>query len=88
MSSEFKGKEQRAICYAARDAYFECAEKQPAGTDNKVACKDLFAKFESTCGSKWVEHFIRRKDYLKFKEELQKSGADAVDEARLKSKGR
>lgn len=78
---EFKGREQRNACYNARDTYFECFEKQKAG--EKVDCKDLLANFEKLCGKKWTEHFIRRRDYLKFKERLEKEGADAIDREKI-----
>lgn len=87
---EFKGREQRNECYSARDAYFDCLEsKQETGTttitdSSEGPCKELFAKFEKNCGKKWTEHFIRRRGYLKFKEKLEKEGAEAIDKKLLK----
>lgn len=76
---EFKGKAERSVCYKHRDAYFECAEKLPKDTDPMVACKDLYNMFEKNCGQKWTEHFLRRRDYLKFKEKLEKVGVEEID---------
>lgn len=71
---EFRGKEQRAKCYTARDAYFECFER----TNDKASCQELFNKFQDVCGQKWTEHFIRKRDYMKFKERQEKEG-DILD---------
>lgn len=81
---EFKGRKERADCYEARDAFFQCHEKQPEGVESKVACKDLFEKFERACGHKWTEHFIRKHSYEKFKDKLMKGGVEVVDEKKLK----
>jgi cytochrome c oxidase assembly factor 6 len=81
---EFKGRQQRAYCYEARDAFFVCHEKQPKGVDTKVACKDLFDKFEKACGHKWTEHFLRKHSYEKFKDKLMKDGVDAVDDEKMR----
>lgn len=86
MGSEFKGREERRICYAARDAYFECFEKLPEGADGQKGCGQLYANFEKTCGAKWTEHFIRRRKYLEFKERLEKEGVDSADERKYDSK--
>lgn len=74
---EFKGKEQRTQCYTARDTYFQCLEK------NKSSCEELFKDFEKLCGKKWVEHFIRRRQYLKFKDRIEKEGVDVIDKEKL-----
>lgn len=79
---EFKNREKRKECYSARDAYFECIDKQPANSD-KLACKDYLTKFEKSCGQKWTEHFIRRRDYLLFKEKVEKEGVDVIDKTKL-----
>lgn len=84
LMKEFKGRQERAECYEARDSYFACCEKQPDGTDCKSACKDLYDKFEKSCGAKWTEHFLRKHEYLKFKERLQTEGITALDSTKYK----
>lgn len=81
---EFKGRKERAECYDARDAYFVCCEKLPPDTDAKIACKELYEKFEKACGHKWLEHFMRKRDYTKFKEKLLNEGVDSVDSKKYK----
>lgn len=81
---EFKGREQRAECYKSRDAYFECVEKQTTENDrSKTNCQELYKSFEKTCGKKWTEHFIRRKDYLKFKDKIEKEGVENIDKQKF-----
>lgn len=77
----FKSREERTACYKARDDYFECFDKQKAG--EKVDCKKSLELFEKSCGKKWTEHFVRRRDYLKFKERLEKEGVDAIDKEKI-----
>lgn len=90
---EFKAREQRTQCYNARDLYYECLDKNL--TDNKIntataaatkqpsACRQLLDNFEKSCGKKWTEHFIRKRDYLKFKEIIEKEGVESFDKAKF-----
>lgn len=83
---EFKDKAKRTECYQARDAYFECIEHQSPGEKQmaKEACRKFYDNFEQLCGAKWTEHFVRKHDYLKFKEKLYTEGVDAVDAEKVK----
>lgn len=78
---EFKGKEQRAICYINRDLYFDCLDKNNNKSED---CRKFLAKFEEACGNKWTDHFIKKRDYIKFKDRLQKEGIEALDNSKLK----
>lgn len=81
----FKNREERQKCYSARDLYFDCVESQPAEqADPKQTCKQLYSQFESLCGIKWTEHFVRRRDYLKFKEKIEKDGVESIDQLKFK----
>lgn len=81
---EFKDRAARKVCYKARDAYLECFERQKDGSE----CKTLLEEFEKTCGAKWTEHFIRKHDYLKFKEKIYADGEDPIDSRFKSSKSR
>lgn len=81
---DFRGKDHRAKCYAARDAYFDCIGDQSGTKVDKKVCKELFAEFESLCGKKWTEHFVKRRDYLRFKEKLERGDKDIYDSEKLK----
>ena len=56
---------ERAICWAARDAYFACldanniidATKEPGATDAARACPQQSADFERDCAAAWVKYF-------------------------------
>lgn len=84
---EFKNKEQRLQCYNSRDAYYECLDQQEKKTDQKeqqvIACKNFYEKFEQLCGSKWTEHFVRKRDYLRFKDRIEKEGFESVDKKKI-----
>lgn len=81
---EFRNKEKRAQCYLARDEYFSCLDKYPeTSKEAEKACKTLFGKFEDQCGKKWTDHFIKKRDYLRFKERVQKEGIEAIDKSKL-----
>lgn len=79
---EFRGKEKRKACYAARDIYFECIEAD--GKD----CQKLDEAFKEACGLKWHEHFIRRRDYEKFKKRMETEGPNEEDIKQLSKANR
>lgn len=70
---EFRGKDKRRVCYAARDEYFVCLDK------NSEDCRKQYDSFEAACGLKWTEHFIRKRDYEKFKTRLETDGLTEED---------
>lgn len=90
---EFKDREQRTQCYSARDNYYECLDKNlidnkintatAAATKQPPACRQLLDSFEKSCGKKWTEHFIRKRDYMKFKERVEKEGVELIDKAKI-----
>jgi cytochrome c oxidase assembly factor 6 len=49
-------KEERAICWKARDDYWACLDNAEAkkNLDPESACKELLKIFESKCPSQWV----------------------------------
>lgn len=54
-------REQRQLCWNARDAYFSCLDRndivQPAEGelgDVKGVCADFRKAYESSCGKSWV----------------------------------
>lgn len=83
---EFTGKAHRTQCYSARDAYFSCIERYKDIADaeaKKQKCIETYKEFEKICGIKWTEHFIKRRDYLIFKEKLEKEGITSLDGAKI-----
>ncbi|ATY64092.1 Cytochrome c subunit VIb [Cordyceps militaris] len=56
---------ERAVCWAARDAYFGCldahsiidASKAPGAGAAAAACPETSAAFEKDCAAAWVKYF-------------------------------
>jgi len=67
----FPVKEERQKCWDARDRYWQCLDV--SGGENSK-CVELRSLYESTCPSQWVKHFDRKRNYLKFKEQIEKDG--------------
>jgi len=66
MSSESKKnlKSERQICYDSRDLYLECFERT---NGDKNQCRAEFKKFNDDCPVSWVQHFIRKHEFEKYK---------------------
>ncbi|CEF64540.1 Hypothetical protein SRAE_1000279400 [Strongyloides ratti] len=71
MASEVGLKDSRKKCYEARDIFLECFE---------------YKNFEKNCPVSWVDHFIRKYKFEKYKEELVKEGFEIADEKNKKNK--
>ncbi|CAG9761976.1 unnamed protein product [Ceutorhynchus assimilis] len=65
----FPTKEERAVCWSARDKYWECLDK---GAESQ--CKEFRKLYEQSCTAQWVKHFDRKRSYLAFKEKIEKEG--------------
>lgn len=81
----FPTKEERTKCWSARDKYWECLDKN--GTSEKDnTCTEFRKVFENSCKPQWVKHFDRRRDYLIFKEKIEKDGYEPLNENNYKPK--
>ncbi|XP_038056548.1 cytochrome c oxidase assembly factor 6 homolog [Patiria miniata] len=67
----FPNAESRKLCWAARDDYFKCLNNN-SGDETKCAQKRQ--GFDEHCSKTWVKYFIRRRDFLKYKDEVQEKG--------------
>ncbi|CAG0916693.1 unnamed protein product [Notodromas monacha] len=72
----FPTKSERQRCWAARDDYWACLDKEKMSED---ACSKFREAFCSSCPLQWVKHFDRRYKYLKFKEKMETEGFDPVE---------
>lgn len=63
-------KERRA-CWDARDLLWKCLDDH---NDNTTSCQHLQLEFENKCPAQWVKYFTKRRDFLKFKEKMEKEG--------------
>ncbi|CAJ0950607.1 unnamed protein product [Ranitomeya imitator] len=63
--------QERKACWDARDKYWECLQdnKEDAGQ-----CQQFRQGFEGLCPRQWIKYFDKRRDYLKFKEQLERKG--------------
>ncbi|KAL8567759.1 hypothetical protein ACOMHN_009067 [Nucella lapillus] len=78
----FPRSEERKKCWAARDSFWQCLTD---ATDDASKCMAQRAHFEASCAKQWVKYFDRRRDYLKYKERIEKEGFDPVEAAKAKA---
>lgn len=71
-------KTERAVCYKARDAFYECSRALGKDTDSK--CQDLRKAFEDNCPAAWVSHFDKRQVYNAYKQKLVTAGVKELGE--------
>uniref|UniRef100_A0A8C3F964 Cytochrome c oxidase assembly factor 6 homolog n=1 Tax=Chrysemys picta bellii TaxID=8478 RepID=A0A8C3F964_CHRPI len=60
--------EERKACWGARDEYWKCLDEN---MEDASRCQKLRCSFESRCPQQWVKYFDKRRDFLKYKEQLQ-----------------
>lgn len=68
-------KAERQKCWQARDEFWKCLDECD---DNRTKCKTQRSAFEASCTAQWVKYFDRRREFLKFKEKMDKEGFDPV----------
>ncbi|KAK7473682.1 hypothetical protein BaRGS_00035079 [Batillaria attramentaria] len=72
----FPKSEERKKCWSARDSYWQCLADNG---EDQSKCSKLRADFENSCVKQWVKYFDRRREYLKYKEKIEKDGFDPID---------
>ncbi|XP_019383215.1 PREDICTED: cytochrome c oxidase assembly factor 6 homolog [Gavialis gangeticus] len=60
--------EERQACWGARDQYWKCLDEH---AEDAAECRQIRLTFEARCPQQWVKYFDKRRDYLKYKEQLQ-----------------
>lgn len=80
----FPTKAERTQCWGARDKYWECLDKNNvgAGPDKDNVCKEFRKIYEKSCSAQWVKHFDRKRNYLAFKEKIEKDGYEPLSESK------
>lgn len=86
MRADMLLKEDRAKCWATRDAYWNCVidllkkpeNKDFGDTEIRQRCIGERDAYEAICPGVWVEHFDKKKEFelfkqQKFEEELKRS---------------
>lgn len=72
-------KTYREKCWAARDEFWKCLDKN---AEEKEKCQKYRQLFESSCPATWVTHFDQKREYEIFKRQL---AAGQVETEKLKS---
>lgn len=74
-------KEERTLCWGARDKYWECLDTNKIKEAAKDGpCAEFRKMYEKSCSIQWVKHFDRKRSYLQFKEKIEKEGYEPLDE--------
>ncbi|ESP02868.1 hypothetical protein LOTGIDRAFT_185601 [Lottia gigantea] len=76
----YPNKEEREICYKARDDFWKCVEDNDG---DKSKCKKLRSIYESKCSKSWVKHFDKRVEFLNYKKQMA-AGYDPITQEPLK----
>ncbi|XP_015439590.1 PREDICTED: cytochrome c oxidase assembly factor 6 homolog [Dufourea novaeangliae] len=74
----FPNKEDRTKCWNYRDEYWKCLDDGKSETE----CKRFRDQYEKFCPALWVKHFDRKREYLKFKEQIEQGGTCSIDGSR------
>ncbi|KAF7996647.1 hypothetical protein HCN44_002293 [Aphidius gifuensis] len=64
----FPSKTDRENCWNHRDEYWKCLDSKK----NEKDCQELRNQYVKFCPSQWVKHFDRKREYNKFKEQIEK----------------
>ncbi|KAI1888472.1 hypothetical protein AGOR_G00185500 [Albula goreensis] len=69
---------QRRACWSARDDLWKCLDETQ---DSAAQCEKLRKDFEANCPAQWVKYFVKRRDFLKYKEKIQSEGYEPPDQS-------
>ncbi|XP_056101386.1 cytochrome c oxidase assembly factor 6 homolog [Rhinichthys klamathensis goyatoka] len=69
---------ERKACWSARDELWKCLD---AHRDSSSACEKHQLEFEDKCPAQWVKYFVKRRDFLKYKEKIQNEGYEPSEGA-------
>ncbi|KAK2832564.1 hypothetical protein Q7C36_016026 [Tachysurus vachellii] len=67
---------QRQACWGARDELWKCLD---LNLDNTAVCEEYHRVYKASCPAQWVKHFDKRRDFLKYKEKLEKEGFEPAE---------
>ncbi|XP_010894790.1 cytochrome c oxidase assembly factor 6 homolog [Esox lucius] len=66
---------QRKECWGARDKLWKCLDDNRDNT----SCEKFQKEFEVSCPAQWVKYFNKRRDFLKYKERMEKEGFEPAE---------
>ncbi|KAJ8392216.1 hypothetical protein AAFF_G00077840 [Aldrovandia affinis] len=70
--------DERRACWGARDELWKCLDDNQ---DNAAPCEKFRKGFEANCPAQWVKYFVKRRDFLKYKEKIQSEGFEPSDQS-------
>ncbi|XP_016125805.1 cytochrome c oxidase assembly factor 6 homolog [Sinocyclocheilus grahami] len=68
----------RKACWDARDELWKCLDGHQ---DQTSVCEKHQREFEAKCPAQWVKYFVKRRDFLKYKEKIQNEGYEPTEGA-------
>ncbi|KAJ8262030.1 hypothetical protein GJAV_G00161300 [Gymnothorax javanicus] len=66
--------DQRRACWGARDLLWKCLDDNQ---EDATACEKFRQDFEANCPAQWVKYFVKRRDFLKYKEKIETEGYES-----------
>lgn len=81
----FPTKEERSMCWGARDKYWECLDQHKLGDATKAGpCAEFRKMYEKSCSAQWVKHFDRKRSYLQYKNKIENEGYEPLNDPNKK----
>ncbi|KAH9500839.1 Cytochrome c oxidase assembly factor 6 [Bulinus truncatus] len=73
----FPKQDEREKCWASKNHYWDCLTDH---NEDISKCLKERQEYEKHCIKQWVKYFDKRRDYLKYKEKMEKSGPEPLPE--------
>ncbi|XP_068120780.1 cytochrome c oxidase assembly factor 6 homolog [Hyperolius riggenbachi] len=67
--------QERKACWDARDEYWRCLDDNSSDVSK---CEQFRKGFESHCPRTWIKYFDKRRDYLKYKADVESKGFEPL----------
>ncbi|KAM5180211.1 cytochrome c oxidase assembly factor 6 homolog [Mantella aurantiaca] len=71
--------QERKACWDSRDRYWQCLDDS---NEDKDKCQQFRKGFEKSCPLTWLKHFDKRRDYLKYKAEMESRVLESSERAK------
>ncbi|XP_040195747.1 cytochrome c oxidase assembly factor 6 homolog [Rana temporaria] len=69
--------QERKACWDSRDRYWQCLDDTK---EDKDKCQQIRKGYEQSCPLTWIKYFDKRRDYLKYKAEMERKGFEPLAE--------
>ncbi|KAI8784913.1 cytochrome c oxidase assembly factor 6 [Biomphalaria glabrata] len=75
----FPKQDERQKCWDSKDRYWDCLTEN---NEDATKCLKQREDYEKSCIKQWVKYFDKRRDFLKYKEKVEKSGFEPQPESK------